>query len=159
MSRGGWLRQIGATGDAHQRRRTAMQFRRKPARSGAIRRLSVTVGGQGVEGKEVGEEARCTGARERKTGERGTALGDAFLWRLNGATGRKRAGGSGLARSQVKGGGGSGRRGALTSGDPVGSGEDATEAGNSQAARSCGSRGWGGIDNWAAATVPGGGTG
>jgi hypothetical protein len=95
-----------------------MQFRRKPAWSDAVRCLSIAVGGRGIEGKEVGEEARCTSARERKTGERGTVLGDAFLWRLNGAAGRKRAEGSGLARSQVKGGGGSGRRGALTSGGP-----------------------------------------
>jgi hypothetical protein len=145
MSRGGWLRQIEAPGDAHRRRRAAMQFGRKPTRSGAVRCLSVIVGGRGIEGKEVGEEARCTGACERKTGERGTASGDAFLWQLDDAVGRKRAGGSGLARGQVK-----GEEGVLVgvacsrTGVPAGSGADAMEAGDSRAVRSCRSRGWGG---------------
>jgi hypothetical protein len=93
MSRGGWLRQIEAPGDAHRRRRVAIQFRWKPTRSGAVRRLSVVVGGRGIEGKEVGEEARCTGACKRKTGERGTASGDTILWQLDGAAGRNKAGG------------------------------------------------------------------
>jgi hypothetical protein len=61
------LRQIEAPGDAHQRRRAATQFRRKPVWSIAVRRLSVTVGGWGVEGKEVGEEARQNEGRRRAT--------------------------------------------------------------------------------------------
>jgi hypothetical protein len=87
------LRQIEAPDDAHRRRRAAAQFRRNPVQFGVVRRLSVTVGGRGVEGKEVGEEARCTGACERKMAKQGTALGDAFLWQFGDAVGRKRAGG------------------------------------------------------------------
>jgi hypothetical protein len=63
------------------------------AETGTVRQLSVAVGGWGIEGKEVGEEVRCTGACERKTVKRGTSSGDAFLWRFSGAVGRKRAGG------------------------------------------------------------------
>jgi hypothetical protein len=62
------------------------------AETGTVRQLSVAVGGWGIEGKEVGEEVRCTGACERKTVKRGTSSGDAFLWRFSGAVGRKRAG-------------------------------------------------------------------
>jgi hypothetical protein len=59
------------------------------AETGAVWRLSVAVGGWGIEGKEVGEEARCTDACERKTTKRGTASGVAFLWWFSGAAGRK----------------------------------------------------------------------
>jgi hypothetical protein len=59
------------------------------AETGAVRRLSVAVGGRGIEGKEVGEEARCTDACERKTVKRGMASGVAFLWRFSNAAGRK----------------------------------------------------------------------
>jgi hypothetical protein len=121
----------------------------KPVRSDAVRRLSVTVVERGVEGKEVGEEARCTGACGRKTGERGTASGDTFLWWLDSAAGRKRAGG--LAWCTAKKGEKGGPIGVARSraGVLAGSGTDATEAGDSQAARSCGSRGWGGTNKWA----------
>jgi hypothetical protein len=61
--------------------------------TGAVRCLSIAVGGRGVEGKEVGEEARCTGACERKTTKRGTTSGDAFLWRFGG---EEKGRGSGL---------------------------------------------------------------
>jgi hypothetical protein len=51
------------------------QFGRKPTRSGAVRHLSVTVGGQGIEGKEVGEVAWFIGACERKAGKTRDSVG------------------------------------------------------------------------------------
>jgi hypothetical protein len=60
------LQKIEAPGDAQRLRRAAAQFGRNPARSGASRSPSVD---RGIEGKEVGEEAWCPGAGERKTDE------------------------------------------------------------------------------------------
>jgi hypothetical protein len=60
---GGWLRQIKAPSGAIQ------------TETCAVWRLSVAVGGRGVERKEVGEEARCTGACERKSSEMRDGVG------------------------------------------------------------------------------------
>jgi hypothetical protein len=86
--------------DQSSKRRSLMKAGGGTVRTetGAVRCLTIAVGGRGVEGKEVGEEARCTGACERKMTKRGTALGDAFLWRFDGAAGRKRAGGPAWCR-------------------------------------------------------------
>jgi hypothetical protein len=81
MSWGGRLVAMGRSSGQHSPMMVGGDAVR--AETGAVRRLSAAVGGRGIEGKEVGEEARCTDACERKTGERGTASGDAFLWRLD----------------------------------------------------------------------------
>jgi hypothetical protein len=44
-------------------------------KTSVVWRLSVAVGGWGIAGKEVGEEAWCTGACERKNGEMRDGVG------------------------------------------------------------------------------------
>jgi hypothetical protein len=93
MSRG-WL----VVKDQRSKRRSPMKAGGGAVRveSGAVRRLSVTVGGQGRRGgKEVGEEARCTGMDEKKKGETRDGVGRRLLWRLGGASREEKGKGSG----------------------------------------------------------------